>query len=344
MTLSIFKPIITLVILLFWSTWSLSGHPGTRADFHAPIGVMVDHTHKKGEWMLSYRYMNMDMNGNRDGTDRLAPSEILRGSENTGDYAVTPLRMPMQMHMLGAMYAPSDRLTLVAMIPFIDISMDHRTATGGAFTTKSSGLGDIKLGGLWSLVNNSQRHANVSMLLSLPTGSIDRTDVLPPVGGVGQLPFPMQLGSGSYDLIPGVTFSRFYNNYSWGAQARATLRLEDNDNGYRKGNQLDLTSWISRAINENYTASLRLAYMDKGNYDGVDTTSPIPVSNAAGLTVSTVDPNLRGGQKLDISVGVNSIFGQNRIAAEFAVPVYQNLNGPQLETDYMFTLGYQYAF
>lgn len=39
----------------------------TRADGHAPIGVMGDHLHKKGSYMLSYRFMRMSMAGNRDG-------------------------------------------------------------------------------------------------------------------------------------------------------------------------------------------------------------------------------------------------------------------------------------
>ncbi len=32
-----------------------------RPDGHAPISVMGDHYHKKGEFMLSYRYMPMWM-------------------------------------------------------------------------------------------------------------------------------------------------------------------------------------------------------------------------------------------------------------------------------------------
>ncbi|MCE2421999.1 MAG: hypothetical protein J4G03_01570 [Gemmatimonadetes bacterium] len=33
----------------------------------------------------------------------------------------------------------------------------------------------------------------------------------------------------------------------------------------------------------------------------------------------------------------------HRIAAEWHVPVYQNLNGPQLETDWVLTIGWQKA-
>ena len=36
---------------------------GARPDGHAPISVMGEHTHSAGEWMASYRYMNMQMNG-----------------------------------------------------------------------------------------------------------------------------------------------------------------------------------------------------------------------------------------------------------------------------------------
>lgn len=38
-----------------------------RADGHAPISIMGDHTHNKGEFMVSYRYMPMWMDGMIEG-------------------------------------------------------------------------------------------------------------------------------------------------------------------------------------------------------------------------------------------------------------------------------------
>ena len=70
--------------------------------------------------MLSFRAMRMVMDGNRTDTARVPADGVLVG------YPVTPLRMPMDMYMVGAMYAPTDRLTLVSMVPVLDISMDHR--------------------------------------------------------------------------------------------------------------------------------------------------------------------------------------------------------------------------
>ena len=79
-----------------------------RSDGHAPIGVMGDHLHKKGEWMLSYRYMHMDMDGNRIGTRNVSPQTIATTVPNRFSppptLRVVPLWMTMDMHMFGAMH------------------------------------------------------------------------------------------------------------------------------------------------------------------------------------------------------------------------------------------------
>ena len=51
--------------LLFFCETSLADQISLPDD-HAPIGVMGDHAHKAGEWMLFYRYGFMKMDGNRD--------------------------------------------------------------------------------------------------------------------------------------------------------------------------------------------------------------------------------------------------------------------------------------
>ncbi|MDX1440649.1 MAG: hypothetical protein R3284_12175, partial [Rubricoccaceae bacterium] len=96
--------------------WSSS-----RPDGHAPIGVMGDHTHEGGEFMISYRFMHMAMAGSRDGTTVLDDADIV--DPNGYDFLITPTEMPMQMHMLGLMYAPTDDLTLMAMVPAVSSSM-----------------------------------------------------------------------------------------------------------------------------------------------------------------------------------------------------------------------------
>ncbi|MBE9567637.1 MAG: transporter, partial [Proteobacteria bacterium] len=166
-----------------------SGHDHTRPDSHAPIGVSGDHLMRKGEIMLSYRYMSMAMDGNRIGTDSV--STPLAG------YMVSPLSMDMEMHMLGGMYAVSDKLTLMAMLPYTSISMDHRVNMSGAeFTTESGGIGDIRLASTYGLYAEPGTDLLFNFAINIPTGSIDEEDNTTGSSEV-HLPYPMQLGSGT---------------------------------------------------------------------------------------------------------------------------------------------------
>lgn len=316
----------------------------SRPDAHAPIGVMGEHTHHAGEWMLSYRFMDMQMDGNRDGSERLSTQEVYdRG------YHVAAQEMSMRMHMLGAMYAPTDQLTLMAMVPFVELEMDHTSnpmmaALNSEFTTESSGLGDIKLGGLYTLHNADGQQFIANFTLSVPTGSIDEEDELAnPMMGEMQMPYPMQLGSGTYDVIPGITYVGKNEQLSWGAQAKLTIRTGENDNGYTLGDRYQFTSWLAKPLNQHISLSGRIHYENWDNIDGED--EELMVSPAM---VATADPDLRAGERTDLGLGLNFIFAgmraaNHRIALEYLQPVQQDLDGPQLETDAVLVVGYQVA-
>ena len=325
-----------------------------RPDEHAPISVMGDHTHAKSGWMMSYRTMHMDMDGMRYGTDRVSSGDVFAES-----YSVTPESMSMEMHMLGLMYAPTDKLTLMLMSNYTEMEMDHRVLPMSAgminngstkFTTETSGLGDVKLGGLYRFYLKENRKAHLGLSLSLPTGSIDEKDTTPGMGGPAnrQLPAPMQLGSGTYDLLPSLTYVQQFEDWSYGAQANAIIRLEsENDNGYRLGNVFGATTWAGYNLSEwiglntglNYTYTSKL----KGSQDDVGTMGP------NGKSVTTAYESNTGGERLDAIFGINlyvptgSLKGQ-RIAIDLRLPLWQDLNGYQLETDYALTLGWQMAF
>ena len=135
----------------------------------APIGIMGDHTHNEGDWMVSYRYMQMNMDGNRDGTDELSPLEISGNFLNTtgvgpSTLRIVPTEMDMEMHMLGAMYAPTHWLTLMVMGNFVEKDMSHITYSMmdptnkiGEFKTRSSGWGDTKVSGLFKVYETGRR-------------------------------------------------------------------------------------------------------------------------------------------------------------------------------------------
>ena len=306
---------------------------------YAPIGVMGDHLHAKGDFMVSYRYMHMDMGGNLKGSNHISNSRIVSpGGEN---FLVAPTSMTMDMNMLGIMYAPSDKVTLMGMVPYIKNSMDHRTRTGSTFTTGSQGVGDVKLMGLYGIREWGQERIHLNIGFSLPTGSINEKDTLPT--GKARLPYPMQLGSGTYDFIPGLTYLGQDGDWSWGSQTLGTIRLQsENDNDYRLGNAINITGWFARKLSDMWTASLRVDGQAWGDVHGAD-----PKLDPA--VVPTADPNLRGGKRIDLLAGVNfeapaGVFRGNHLAIEAGLPVWQNLDGPQLETDWTLMAGWQYVF
>ena len=100
------------------------------------ISVLGTHTHLAGEWMIGYKFMPMMMSGTRQGTTRLSTEGVLQ------QFMVAPTSMQMEMHMLEVMRALSDKVTFMAMVPYIELSMDHRTRANTTFTTRSAGLGD----------------------------------------------------------------------------------------------------------------------------------------------------------------------------------------------------------
>ncbi len=326
---------------------------GIRADGHAPIGVMGDHLHKKGEWMLSYRYMYMDMEGNQIGKHNVSPQDIIALPNRFApppNLRVVPTRMTMEMHMLGAMYAPTDTVTLMAMLPILQKDMDHTTyhmMTGneiGTFNTKTNGIGDVKLSSLIGIYNNRQTKVHLNAGMSLPTGSITETGtVLKPnnTSVVIRLPYAMQLGSGTWDFLPGITMQTHIDNYSFGAQYMARFHLGTNDEGYSWGDKHELTAWIAYQWAPWISTSLRLKGTTQQEIDGMDSLMTAPVQ--------TADPAYYGGERVELFGGVNIMVPSgalkgHRFALEVGAPVYQDLNGPQMEQDLTVTLGWQKAF
>lgn len=316
-----------------------------RPDGHAPIGVMGDHTHEKGEVMLSYRWMYMGMEDSRVGSDEVSNADIV--SPTGYDFRVTPLRMPMQMHMLGAMYAPADRVTLMGMINILSSTMDHQTRPGGMFTTESRGVGDTSLAAMVLLADSHRQRVHLNLGVSLPTGSITEQDVTPAsVPNKARLPYPMQLGSGTFDVLPGLTYLAESDNWSGGAQVRGTVRTGENDAKYRLGNRFMATTWGARKLGNRLSASLRLTSEQWGNIKGAD---PALAGAVMMRMVPTAFTDLRGGKRVDVGVGINTYLkrsrpGQIRLALEVSRPMYQNLDGPQLESDYQVTIGTQFLF
>ncbi len=336
-----------------------------RAGDHAPIGVMGDHAHDVGELMLSYRFMSMAMDGNRIGGSRVEPTEIAGVTPNIfadrplqpNTLRVVPTDMTMDMHMLGAMYGVAPRITLMAMGSYVTKEMDHLTFSGmapdgavsgddllGTFTTTSEGFGDTRISALVRLPALGRTQALTQIGVSLPTGSTTQEDEILAPNGLRptiRLPYPMQLGSGSYDPFLAYTITGNAGRFDYGVQASGIWRINDNNEGYRLGNEYRATFWGAWSFIDALSASGRVAYLSEGDILRSDPDIVGPVQ--------TANPDFQGGDRVDVGVGLNAMVAGGplkgvRVAGEVLAPVYQNLNGPQLETDLTFTLGLQYTW
>jgi hypothetical protein len=206
---------------------------------------------------------------------------------------------------------------------------------GPAFTTESSDWGDTGLSALVKIYNDSRQHIHLNLGISLPTGSIDERDPLP-------LPFPMQTGSGTYDLKPGLTYLGHSDRASWGAQVLGTVRLDENDNGYTLGDGLGTTGWTAYPLCRWASLSFRLTWEWMDAIDGENEDLPL-------RPAPTTDPDNHGGHWVEAGAGLNLVipdgtFKGHRIAIEGLYPVYQDLNGPQLDRESRWTVGWQKAF
>jgi len=336
------------------------GHKTISAGKHAPIGVMGDHMHKTGEWMLAYRYMHMDMNGNRDGTSDInaatiattVPNRFAAVAGQPPTLRVVPTEMTMDMHMVGGMYAPADWLTVMAMGRYLEKDMTSITFAGAAGTgvlgensMESNGWGDARISSLIRLYENNIHHLHLNAGLSLPTGAIDKSASMLMPNGMRmerRMSYGMQLGTGTYDLLPGLTYTGHKERWGWGAQYSAEIRLEDeNDEGYAWGDRHSVTSWGSYDWMPWFSTSARLTATASGKIDGIDPQIMGPTQGA--------DPDNYGGKTVDIGLGANFIIPRgpltgHRLAIESGAPFYSNLNGPQLKRNWTVTIGWQYAF
>ncbi|MCG6970763.1 MAG: alpha amylase [Gammaproteobacteria bacterium] len=328
---------------------------------HGPHGSHIHHQHSKGGFMFELRYMHMDMEGLLDGTDSVDTRDISGAQMSaTGPmkdprfpYMMAPTEMTMDMVMAMAMYGFTDRLTGMVMLNYLSNEMDmvmHMYMSTGmpmgdmTGSMDTSGIGDTRVGAMY----NINKKFMGSLALSLPTGSIDeKTDMIMTgtniVNGnpmrtenLGmQAPYGMQLGSGTYDLIPSVTYKDEMGNSGWGSQFEYTYRIGENDNKYTLGDKAELTAWYVHKVGGFVHLSGRLDYL---NWQGIEGQDP----NLNPMMAPTSDPDATGGQRLDLLLGLTGVFGGHRIGLEVGKPIYQDLNGPQMETDLVYSLGYQF--
>lgn len=301
-----------------------------------PAGIMISHIHPKKEWMIAYKYMQMGMTELMQGSQSISKEQVFT------NYLMAPDHMRMDMHMLMGMYGLTHKLTMMGMLNYNTASMEmgmfttgghHHAGSEGAsggHLMETSGLGDIKLYALYSPLNKGRHQFLLSAGISIPTGSIaqkgNNGDMLYP--GM-RLPYAMQLGSGTYDVLPCINYLYQPGKFAISAQVSGTVRTGNNANGYRLGNEITANTWFAYQWLKCLSSSLRIEGSQSGAVSGSDKQLyryNEPSANAANY----------GGKRVTCYVGSvfrlkKGLLNTTSLGVEYGMPVYQDWNGIQMK-------------
>lgn len=334
-----------------------SGHSG-----HAPAGVMFDHMlSQSGDFMVGYRYMYGNQAGNTlQGSHAVSDRQIVNnGCGNSRECFLTSKGMDMHMHMLDLMYAPTDWLNLMLMPQFVDMNMSMRALKGAPPASTpaeavaiphhtmhehtTGGIGDTGLYALVKLFDIPGHHVHTALGFSAPTGEVGVKfrDTHGLKGGF--MHYDMQLGSGTWDFKPSITYTGQQGRWSWGAQLSGTKRLEDkNKSGFVLGDIFQSTAWGGYELFDWLSASVRGVYTVKGSVKGK--------FNGPFTKLGPMDyANNYGGRYWDVGFGLNAFVPRgdlagNRLSFEWLQPVDDDVNGYQLPREGALSATWSYAF
>ena len=117
-------------------------------------------------------------------------------------------------------------------------------------------LGDVSIRGLFDLLDMDGYQLSLTLGATVPTRSISKMG-LTASGVQGVLPYTMQAGSGSPDILAGGTFQVQNEVASMGAQINSVIHIMHNNRRYRLGDAYDITVWGAYNVTDWVSFSLR---------------------------------------------------------------------------------------
>ena len=312
--------------------------------------IGLPHPHSKGFFHIQYSRMIMPMTGFQEGTTELTQDDVFdHPTYNFSGYAPD---MMMTMNMFMLMYGLNDNLTIMAMTNYSIITMENMVMKMGSMIMPmtmepSKGIGDLKL-----MLNINAYNRDITSVLfnvgvAIPTGSIDQEMMNMMLQTVNK-PYPMQLGSGTWDPKVELVYLGSTMRSSWGVGLKSILRLYDNKHGYHLGNRYQVMAGAGHNWAKWIATTARLDYVTWGNISGEDETSI-----AKQYKWEESSPNhhadLRAGTRFEASAGLvfevpKGPFEGVSLIFDYRYPIYQNLRGVGMPIDYHFQIALQWIF
>ncbi|MBL4716381.1 MAG: hypothetical protein COC01_04380 [Bacteroidetes bacterium] len=310
--------------------------------------IGLPHPHAKGFFHIKYSRMIMPMTGFQEGTTTLSQDQVFNHPDNFSGYAPD---MMMDMNMFMVMYGLNDLMTLMAMTNYSIIRMDSMVMLMGGSPMPmpmdpSKGIGDLKL-----MLNINAYNRDVTSVLfnigvAIPTGSIDQQVMTMMNPRMVNKPYPMQLGSGTWDPKVEVVYLGSTMRSSWGVGLKSVLRMYDNKHGYHLGNRYQIMAGAGHNWAKWFATTARLDYVTWGNVRGKDETS-IAIQPDWEQASPNHRADLRAGTRFEASAGLvfevpKGTFKGVAAIFDYRYPIYQNLRGVGMPIDYHFQVALQW--
>jgi hypothetical protein len=207
----------------------------------------------------------------------------------------------------------------------------------GKFSTGSSDVSNIAISALLRIqeTQTTKLHAQIGIEKSIGESS-EIGSVLTPMNIKKEMimPYGMQAGDDSMSLLTALTFTKTYNRWKMGYQVNSKNSIQRDDWSF--GDKLELNIWTQRDLSKSSAWSLRMKYQKTDPIDGKNILISAPVQ--------TANPRNYGGKDLSLGFGINYNLQLGSIGLEVFKPIKQNLNGPQMKTNWTAQMGYHLSF
>jgi hypothetical protein len=157
----------------------------------------------------------------------------------------------------------------------------------------------------------------------------------------------MQLGSGTVDPIIGLTYQGSRDPFWWGFNTQLEGHIYDNEQGYRRAQELRYDFYAMKQVHDKVVVHAQLNGWYEGKFS--DEAYDVRVLGAGHNALSTAnnlisplfDPDNYGGHKLHFGLGVQfQPLPLHVMELTASVPIHQDLNGPQLQDNWMVQFTY----
>lgn len=234
---------------------------------------------------------------------------------------------------LTIMYGVSERLAFSLTIPYLEQELKS-TESGSRRKRGDSGIGDITLLNKYRIYTKDYpgKTSRLSILggIELSAGEDDEED------GLGRLPPDLQLGSGSFDPVIGAAYTQQALNTEFDIDFTYKFNTEG-ANDFESGDLLKYNLayqhriWPFELPEEGVYSQLNFVLELNGQYQEKNKSSGMRVIDS-------------GGHIIFLSPGIQFVMERFVLESSIQLPIIQDLNGSQLETDYIATVGTRITF